>query len=60
MSNEQAKRDKRIQELHAEAGKHWPQLEKIIDELKGCGPHSLDGNNALSNVRQWLRDLAQR
>ncbi|MFN4266378.1 MAG: hypothetical protein ACK4F8_11610 [Aquabacterium sp.] len=60
MANEQAKRDKRIQELHAEAKKHWPQLEKIIDELKSCGPHSQDGNNALANVRQWLRDLSTR
>ena len=60
MPNEQAKRDKRIHELHAEAQKHWPQLEKIIDELKRCGPHSLDGNNALANVRLWLRDLSAR
>lgn len=60
MSNEQAKLDKRIQELHAKAKSHWPELEKIIDELKRCGPHSLDGNNALLNVRQWLRDLSVR
>lgn len=60
MTNEQEKLDKRIEELHAEARKHWPQLEKIIDELKGCGPHSLNGNNALANVRQWLRDLSVR
>lgn len=60
MLNEQAKRDKRIQDLHAEARKYWPHLEQIIDELKICGPHSMDGNNALSNVRQWLRDLSVR
>lgn len=60
MPNEQVKRDKRIQELHTEVSKHWPQLEKLIDELKICGPHSLDGNNALTNVRQCLRELSAR
>lgn len=60
MSTEQESRDIRIQELHADAAKHWPALEQIIDELKSCGPHSLNGNNALANVRQWLHDLAQR
>lgn len=52
--------DKRIEQLHVQAAKHWPELERIIDQLKQCGPHSLDGGNALSNVRQWLRDLSQR
>lgn len=52
--------DKRIDALHSKAAKHWPELEKIIDELKACGPHSLNGDNAISNVRQWLRDLSRR
>lgn len=56
----QGQRDARINELHAEAQKMWPKLEKLIDELKRAGPHSLDGTNALSNTRQWLKDLSQR
>jgi len=56
----QDQKDRRINELHAEAHKMWPKLEKLIDELKRTGPHSSDGNNALSNTRQWLKDLAQR
>ena len=56
----QEKRDRRINELHGQAQKMWPQLEKLIDELKQLGPHSLDGTNALSNTRQWLKDLSQR
>lgn len=59
-TSSQAKNDKRIEQLHAKAAKHWPELEQIIDELKMCGAHSLDGKNALSNIRQWLRDLSQR
>jgi hypothetical protein len=60
MSQHQATRDKRIDVLHAQAQKLWPQLEKIIDELKCSGPHSLNHNNALSNIRQTLKDLSQR
>lgn len=56
----QEQRDSRINALHAEAQKMWPKLEKLIDELKQLGPHSLDGTNALSNTRQWLKDLSQR
>lgn len=56
----QEQRDRRINELHGKAQKMWPQLEKLIDELKALGPHSLDGTNALSNTRQWLKDLSQR
>ncbi|WP_371436312.1 hypothetical protein [Polaromonas sp.] len=52
--------DKRIDELHAEATKLWPKLEKLIDEMKKLGPHSLNGNNALDNTRNRLRDLSQR
>ena len=53
-------RDARIRELHAEAGRLWSQIEKIIDELKNLGPHSLDRSNALMNVREWLGQLARR
>jgi hypothetical protein len=52
--------DARIRELHAEAREMWPKLERIIDELKHLGPHSLDGNNALLNVREWLSQLSRR
>lgn len=56
----QESRDLRIRALHREAGALWPRIEKIIDELKGLGPDSADGDNALVNVRQWLRDLSKR
>lgn len=56
----QEKRDSRINELQAEAQMMWPKLEKLIDELKQLGPHSLNGTNALANTRQWLKDLSQR
>ena len=56
----QEDRNKRINQLHNEAGTHWPKLEAIIDELKRLGPHSLDGDNALANVRDWLKQLSQR
>ncbi len=60
MSNHQNQKDQRIRDLHQQAGKHWPALESIIDELKELGPHSLDGDNALANVREWLGQLAKR
>jgi hypothetical protein len=56
----QEERDSRIRKLHEQAGTHWPALEKIIDELKSLGDHSLDGNNALANTRDWLKQLSQR
>lgn len=60
MSTNKGANDKRIDALHSKAAKLWPELERIIDELKACGPHSLNGDNAISNVRQWLRDLSRR
>lgn len=42
-------RDNRIRVLHEQAGKHWPKLESIIDELK-----------SLANVRDWLKQLSHR
>lgn len=56
----QQQRDARIQALHAEAGKMWTKLEKIIDELKKLGPHSLDRANAILNTEQHLKDLSER
>lgn len=53
-------KDSRIQALHADAKKMWPKLEAIIDELKGLGLHSQDGNNALLNIREWLAQLSKR
>jgi hypothetical protein len=48
------------QRLHAKALKHFRELEKIIDDLKAAGPCKLDGNNALLNTRDWLRQLSGR
>lgn len=56
----QEQKDERIRELHSDALKLWPQIEKIIDELKLLGPHSLDSNNALLNSAEWLEQLADR
>ncbi len=56
----QAEKDKRIQKLDDEARNLWPKIEKIIDELKVLGPHSLDGDNTLMNVRSWLQQLSER
>lgn len=56
----QAEKDKRIQKLDDDARNLWPKIEKIIDELKGLGPHSLDGDNTLMNVREWLQQLSRR
>lgn len=56
----QEQKDLRIRELHSDALKLWPKIEKIIDELKSLGPHSLDSNNALLNTAEWLNQLAGR
>jgi hypothetical protein len=56
----QEDRDNRIRALHEQASKHWPKLESIIDELKALGPHSADGDNAIANVRDWLKQLSRR
>ncbi|MDY7549160.1 hypothetical protein QN360_02140 [Glaciimonas sp. CA11.2] len=53
-------RDNRIRVLHEQAGKHWPKLESIIDELKSLGAHSSDGDNSLANVRDWPKQLSHR
>lgn len=52
--------DARINKLHREAMSMWPKIEKIIDELKMLGEHSLDRDNALLNTREWLDQLSKR
>lgn len=56
----QEERDQRICDLHRKAMAMWPEIEKIIDELKLLGPHSLDRDNALLNTRDWLDQLSRR
>lgn len=56
----QTEKDKRIQTLDDQVSRMWPKIEKIIDELKDLGPHSLDGENTLMNVRDWLQQLSRR
>jgi hypothetical protein len=46
--------------LHAKALKCFGELKEIIDQLKNLGPHELDGDNALLNVREWLESLSRR
>lgn len=59
-SGAQSLRDDRIAALHRSANSIFPQLEEIIDELKTLGRHSLDGDNALMNIREHLRQLSSR
>lgn len=59
-SSNRAQNDRRIEVLHGKAKVFWPQLEAIIDELKELSPHSLDGNNTLMNIREWLAQLSRR
>lgn len=58
--SKQDKVDERIRDLHLQAIEIWPRIEAIIDELKSLGPHSIDGENALINTREWLRQLSKR
>lgn len=58
--SEQSRRDDRIAKLHREANTIFGKVEAIIDELKTLGPHSLDKDNALLNVRENLRQLSNR
>ncbi|GLQ00622.1 MULTISPECIES: hypothetical protein [Methylophaga] len=53
-------KDIRITELHEQALDLFAGMERIIDELKGLGEHSLNGNNALLNVREQLSQLSER
>ena len=52
--------DVKIEMLHRSALEHFSNIEKIIDELKALGNHSLNGNNALMNVREHLSQLSER
>lgn len=54
------KTDLRIEQLHAVALSECSKLAKLIDELKTLGPHTLDRDNALSNVREHLAQLVRR
>ncbi len=56
----QREKDERVRELHTQAGKYWLKFEIIIDELKELGPHSLDGDNAILNIREHLHQLSNR
>lgn len=56
----QQQTDRRIDTLQSEAAKLRSKLEKIIDEMKARGPHSINGDNALMNTREWLKNLSQR
>lgn len=53
-------KDVKITELHEHALEVFSKVEKIIDELKELGEHSLNGNNALMNVREQLAQLSER
>jgi hypothetical protein len=46
--------------LHSKALRCFGELKDIIDQLKNLGPHELDGDNALLNVREWLESLSRR
>ena len=46
--------------LHSKAIRRFGELKDIIDQLKNLGPHELDGDNALLNVREWLESLSRR
>ncbi|MDC9725512.1 MAG: hypothetical protein PSN44_06295 [Gammaproteobacteria bacterium] len=52
--------DVKIDDLHIDALEHINKLEKIIDELKNLGNHSLNNNNALLNVQEHLAMLSER
>lgn len=57
---QQNKVDQRIVQLHAIALSECKKMEKLIDELKALGPHSLDRDNALANTREHLAQLSRR
>lgn len=52
--------DLRIVQLHAIARSECRKIEQLIDELKVLGPHSLDRDNALANIREHLAQLSRR
>lgn len=60
MAKSQAQIDRRIDTLQLEAKKLWPKLERMLDELKALGPHSVSGTAPLDSTRQWLADLSKR
>jgi hypothetical protein len=48
------------QSLHAKAINHISDLKEIIDQLKNLGPHELDSDNTLLNIREQLESLSRR
>lgn len=56
----QDEKDERINHVHAELLKMFNDIEICIDELKSLGDHSLNGDNALLNTREWLQQLSKR
>lgn len=52
--------DAKIRKLHLECLQLVKKLQANIDALKCAGPHSVDGSNALSNVRDHLAGLSRR
>lgn len=57
---QQNKVDLRIDQVHEIVLSECRKLEKLIDELKALGPHSLNRDNALANTREHLAQLARR
>jgi hypothetical protein len=45
---------------HLMVVKHIGEIEKLVEQLKASGPHSLDGFAALADIRLRLSSLAQR
>lgn len=57
---QQKKIDQRIVQLYAIALSECRKMEKLIDELKALGPHSLDRDNAIVNTCEHLVQLSRR
>lgn len=53
-----AKTDHRA--IHERVIKLLMEVEQHIDRLKEMGPHPLDGDNALKNIAERCRALADR
>lgn len=53
-----AKTDQRA--IHMRALKLLMEVEQHIDRLKELGPHQFDGDNALKNIAERCRALADR
>ena len=56
----QQERNERIVKIELEFQNMVRDLENKIDELKSIGPHSFDGDKAITCMRRTLRELANR